>query len=265
MSPKAVVFSGYGLNCEEETKYALELAGGRVDIVHINDIIANPVLLEQYQIAAFPGGFSYGDDTGAGNAFANKVQHHLRDEVTKFLDRDTLAIGICNGFQIISNLGLVPAIDREYGKRSVALIHNDVARYVARWVDVKVENDSPWLHGIREMSLPIAHGEGKLFTDNATLSKLNENKQVALRYFNGEVCRYSGLPVSPSGSAEDIAGITSENGKVLGLMPHPERAIAFTHQPHWPLLAERMKRSKAKVPEQGPGLAVFKNAVGYFG
>ncbi len=262
--PKVLIFSGYGLNCEEETKFAFEQAGGRADIIHINDVIEAPKRLADYHILAFPGGFSYGDDTGAGNAFANKVQHHMQSELAKFVERDTLTIGICNGFQIIANLGLVPAIDRQ-PKRAVALTHNDGARYVARWVDVKVENKSPWLEGITEMSLPVAHGEGKLVSDPATLKQLKVNNQVALRYFKGDVCDYSDLPVSPSGSTDDIAGLTDETGRVLGLMPHPERATAFTHLPHWPLLAQRCKREQKDVPEAGPGRQLFQNAISYFG
>jgi phosphoribosylformylglycinamidine synthase subunit PurQ / glutaminase len=262
--PRALILSGYGLNCEEETKFAFELAGGVADIVHINDLIASPTLLKSYQILAFPGGFSYGDDTGAGNAFANKLQHHVGRELTTFVGRDTLTIGICNGFQIISNLGLVPAIDNSYGKRSVALVHNDSARYLTRWVDLEVQHDSPWLAGLQHLSLPIAHGEGKLFADNDLIKKLIANKQVVLRYISGETCKYSGLPANPNGSIKDIAGITDETSRVLGLMPHPERALFFTHQPHWPILSEQLKRKGKPLPSEAAGAAIFRNAVNYF-
>lgn len=263
-APRALILSGYGLNCEEETKFALELAGGRADIVHINDLIENPKRLSDYQILAFPGGFSYGDDTGAGNAFANKLQHHMGAELAAFVARDTLTVGICNGFQIIANLGLVPATNKDYGKRSVALVHNQLARYTTRWVDLEVANSSPWLAGLQRLSLPIAHGEGKLFADDATIQRLKKADQIALRYVSGEVCAYADLPANPNGSLDDIAGITDTTGRVLGLMPHPERALFFTHQPHWPILSERLKREGKPIPSEAFGSAIFRNAVNYF-
>src|SRR3990172_7255824 len=125
--PKIIIMSGYGLNCEEETKFAFELAGGVADIVHINDLIAKPKILAKYQILAFPGGFSYGDDTGSGKAYANKLKNHLQNELQEFLTHDTLAIGICNGFQIMTNLEILPG----------ALTHNKNGQYIDRWVDLK--------------------------------------------------------------------------------------------------------------------------------
>src|ERR1017187_9951555 len=121
MKPKVLIFSGYGLNCEEETKFAFDLAGANTDIVHINDMIDKKYSLKNYQILAFPGGFANGDDTGAGNAFANKLKNHLWDDLLTFFQKNSLTIGICNGFQIISNLGLLPALNNKYGKRETAL------------------------------------------------------------------------------------------------------------------------------------------------
>ncbi|HUC87359.1 MAG TPA: phosphoribosylformylglycinamidine synthase subunit PurQ [Candidatus Saccharimonadales bacterium] len=263
-TPRALVFSGYGLNCEAETKLAFEQAGGLADIIHINDLIASPKQLAAYQILAFPGGFSYGDDTGAGNAFATKLRHHLGESLSAFVQHDTLAIGICNGFQIIANLGLVPATNETYTQRSVALVANDSSRYVARWVDLQVESRSPWLAGITDLSLPIAHGEGKLVADPAMIARLKANRQIALRYVSGPVCEYADLPANPNGSTDDIAGITDETGRILGLMPHPERAVFFTQQPHWPILSEQLKRGGKPIPAPGPGVAIFRNAVNYF-
>ena len=115
--PKALILSGYGINCEEETKFAFEQAGAQADIVHVNDLIDGHKKLADYQILAFPGGFSFGDDTGSGNAYANRVRNHLWEEVQKFMQGDKLAIAICNGFQIMVNLGLLPALDGQYGTR----------------------------------------------------------------------------------------------------------------------------------------------------
>lgn len=269
--PKALVFSGYGFNCEEETKYAFELAGGLADIIHINDVIANKHLLKEYQILAFPGGFSYGDDTGSGNAFAQKVRNHLWDEMVQFVEKDSLVIGICNGFQVLVSLGLLPGLNKKYGKKEIALLHNDNATYTVRWVDVQVENKTPWfqnttpwLMSMETFPIPIAHGEGKFFADPSTMRLLNEKNIIALRYVAGKTAAYQNLVSNPNGSIEDIAGIVDETGKIFGLMPHPERAL-FMHQlPYYQVLKEKYKREGKKIPQEGPGLQIFKNAVNYF-
>lgn len=252
---KVLVISGYGLNCEEETAYAFKLAGSQAEIVHINDLIAQPQKIKQYQILALPGGFSYGDDTGAGKAFANRIKNNFWKEIQNFIKNDRLVIGICNGFQIMVALGL-------FGP--VALIHNDSARYLDRWVDLKVENNSPWLKEIKTISLPIAHAEGRFFASRKILNHLEKENLVALKYVKGEMCRYQNLKANPNGSLKNIAGITDKSGRLLGLMPHPERAIFFHHLPNWPLLKEKYKRTGKKIPEYGPGLQIFKNGVEYF-
>lgn len=262
--PKVIVFSGYGLNCEEETKFAFEMAGADVDIIHINDLIAKDYDLKNYQILAIPGGFAYGDDTGSGNAYALKLKNHLWDEIENFVRKDRLVIGICNGFQVLVNLGLLPALDGQYGKREVALLHNDNARYTVRWIDLKIENETPWLKDIKEISLPIAHGEGKFYADDKILQELNKKLLIAARYTEGEICTHQSLEYNPNGSFEDIAAITDESGRILGIMPHPERAIFFTQLPIWPYLAEKYKREGKKIPKEGPGLKIFQNAVKYF-
>ena len=262
--PKVLVFSGYGLNCEEETKYAFELAGATADIVHINDLINGIKKIKDYQILAFPGGFAYGDDTGSGNAFANKIRNHLWRNLERFLEEDKLIIGICNGFQIIVNLGLLPATDKQFGNREVALLVNDNTRYTVRWVDLKIENKSPWLKGIKEISLPIAHGEGRFYAPEEIMKKIKEQNLIAGKYFEGEICKFQNLKPNPNGALEDIAAITDKTGKILGIMPHPERAIFFTQLPHWTYLKEVSKRSKKTIGKYGPGLKIFKNAVNYF-
>lgn len=252
---KVLVLSGYGLNCEEETAYAFELAGAKAEIVHINDLISRQKNFKNYQILAFPGGFSYGDDTGSGKAFANRIKNHLRNQLQSFIAKDRLVIGICNGFQIMVNLGL-------FGP--VALTHNDSARYTVRWVDLKVENPSPWLKGLKTISLPIAHGEGKFFALPQTLRKLSKENLIALKYVKGEICLYQNLKANPNGSLEDIAGVIDKTGRLFGLMPHPERSILFTQLPNWPLIKEKYLRLGKKIPIYGPGLQIFKNGVKYF-
>lgn len=233
--------SGFGLNCEEETKFAFEKAGGMADIVHINDLIAKPKMLLEYQILVFPGGFADGDDTGSGKAYANKFKNHLAKELDEFLFRDTLVIGICNGFQIITNLEILPG----------ALTYNKNGRYIDRWVDLEVIGKSPWLKNIKTISVPIAHGEGRYIATKDT--------QIALKYVKGEVCKFQNLEENPNGSEHAIAGVLGYNGRVFGLMPHPERAM-FAHQsPLW-----QIKKQGNKNIKDGDGLLIFKNGVNYF-
>lgn len=263
--PKVLVFSGYGLNSEEETKFAFDWAGGESDIVHINDLINGKRSVSDYQILAFPGGFAYGDDTGSGNAYANKVRNHLWDTLMKFICNDKLIIGICNGFQILVNLGLLPALNKKYGEREVALMQNDSKKYCVRFVDLKAEKTgTPWLKDIDTLSIPIAHGEGKFYAEKEVLDRMKNKRLIVLRYFRGEACHYQDLPANPNGALDDIAGITDETGRILGLMPHPERAMFFTQLPNWPLLKEVYKRQGKKIPNEGPGLKIFQNAINYF-
>src|SRR6185369_8170158 len=262
--PKLLVFAGYGLNSEEETSFGFNWAGASADIAHINDVIAGKYTLHDYQMLAFPGGFSYGDDTGSGNAYANRLRNHLWEPLQKFLQEDKLIIGICNGCQIVANLGLVPAFANNYGDREAALLHNQSARLVTRWLDMKVTTKTPWLDGIETLSLPIAHGEGKFFLDETNLKKLHKNNQIALQYVKGEISTYLDVPANPNGSIDDIAGIIDETGKILALMPHPERGMFFTQLPNWPLLKQDYLKQKKALPSVGPGLKVFQNAVQYF-
>jgi len=240
-----MVLSGYGLNCEEESKFAFETAGASADIVHINDLIAKPKMLEAYDILVFPGGFSYGDDTGSGKAYALKFKNNLEKELEKFLARDTLVIGICNGFQIITNLGIVPG----------ALTYNKGGVYLDRWVDLVPTGNSPWLKGIKNISLPIAHGEGRYIIDPKKYAEMKKRGEVAFTYTKGDISKFQNLEANPNGSEYNIAGVLGYNGRVLGMMPHPERAM-FPHQhPMWYL---------NKKKGEGLGLQIFRNAVDYF-
>lgn len=243
-----MVMSGYGLNCEEETKFAFERAGGRADIVHINDLIEKPAMLRRYDILAFPGGFSYGDDTGSGKAYANKFKNHLSKELEAFLKRDTLMIGICNGFQILTSLGVLRG----------ALSYNKGGKYIDRWVDLKTaKSASPWLAGLGKLSLPIAHGEGRYIVGP-------DAAETAFTYDKGEICAFQNLEKNPNGSERDIAGVLGYNGRVLGMMPHPERGMFFIQRPDYFEKREALARKGARVPEEGPGLAIFRNGVNYF-
>ena len=262
--PKVLIFSGYGFHSEEETKFGFELGGAIADIVHINDLIDGKKNLGEYQIIAFPGGFSYGDDTGSGNAYANKLKNHVWEEVQSFVTQDKLVIGICNGFQVLVNLGLVPALNKQYGQREAALLHNASARLICRWVDMKVMTKSPWLTNIDTFSAPIAHGEGKFFAVESILKTIKKKKLIALQYIKGDIATYQQYTANPNGSIDDIAGIIDESGRVLGLMPHPERGLFAFQRPDWGVMKETYKRQGKELPEFSNSLQIFKNAVNYF-
>lgn len=260
--PKVLIITGYGINCDEETKFAFEMAGGKGEQVHINDLIESPNRLSSYQMIAFPGGFSYGDDTGSGNALAWKIKNNLGIE--RLLEGEKLIIGICNGFQVLVNLGLLPAIDGKYGERQVALNHNVSSRYIDRWVDLKFHGASPWIKDIEKISLPIAHGEGNFYAEQDVIDDLIQEGQIAVKYTKGQMCEYLDLPANPNGSMEDIAGITDSSGRIFGLMPHPERAINLTHYPNWRNIKDRATREGREISEVGDGLKIFANGVRYW-
>jgi len=261
---KALIMSGYGINSEMETREALLRAGMDSDIVHINDLIDGQKKLSDYRLLVFPGGFSYGDDTGAGNAYANRVRNNLWDDLCEFLDGDNLVLGICNGFQILANLGLVPAFDRDY-KRDIALMPNRSGRLECRFVTLKPAVENLWTNGIEKIYCPVSHGEGNLSSSPATLQRMKKNRQIAFTYCRDDMspanCEY---PFNPNGSVEDIAGITSVNGRVLGMMPHPERAMEFMNLYDWPLLKEQLKRSGERLPTESLNMQLFRNIVAYF-
>jgi phosphoribosylformylglycinamidine synthase len=256
--------SGFGINSEMETKVVLARAGMDADIVHINDLIDGRFDLLDYRLLVFPGGFSYGDDTGAGNAYANRVRNNLWRDVGEFLDGDNLVLGICNGFQILANLGLVPAFDRQY-RRDIALMPNRKGVLECRFVTLKPAAENLWTRGIRQLYCPVAHGEGNFFCSGDTLQRIRRQKMIAFTYCREDLTPARGeYPFNPNGSLEDIAGITSADGKILGLMPHPERAMEFTSLYDWPLVREEMKRAGRAVPPESMNMQLFYNIVDYF-
>jgi phosphoribosylformylglycinamidine synthase len=261
---KALIMSGYGINSEMETQVALARAGMGSDIVHINDLIAGDRNLGDYRLLVFPGGFSYGDDTGAGNAYANRVRNNLWDELQEFMDGDNLVLGICNGFQILANLGLVPAFDKTCA-RDIALMPNQGGRLECRFVTLKPANENLWTKGIERIYCPVSHGEGNLSCSKETLQKIKQKKMVAFTYCREDLSPAKGeYPFNPNGSLEDIAGLTSANGRVLGMMPHPERAMEFTSLYDWPLKKELARREGRPLPAESLNMQIFRNIVDYF-
>jgi phosphoribosylformylglycinamidine synthase len=263
-----LVLTGYGLNCDHETAYAFELAGATAHRVHINSLIDGSVTLEDYQILAFIGGFSWADDHGAGVVQAVRMKTNIGHKILEFLAKGNLIIGICNGFQAVVNIGLLPGFDDDYQTRSLALTYNDCGNFRNDWVTLKVNPASPCIftQGLHQFDLPVRHGEGKFFAEQPVLDRLIKDDQVALRYSlpGGEPADQQ-FPFNPNGSLYDIAGICDPSGRIFGLMPHPEAYNHFTNHPDWSRRRERLKRLK-KTIDKSPtvGVRMFQNAVAYF-
>lgn len=257
MKVRVLVLYGYGINCDFETGHGFEMAGAMADRVHFNELISGGKSLQDYQILALPGGFSFGDDIGAGKVLAVKFRYHLLESLQDFIRKDNLIIGICNGFQVLVKLGLLPGINGDYESQLSTLSFNDSGRFEDRWVYLKVMNScSPFTKGLESIYLPVRHGEGKfLVKDKAILKKLHKNKQVTLTYVNKEDKKQPGYPWNPNGSVDDIAGICDETGRVFGIMPHPEGYLYRINHPSW---------TRDELPVEGLGLKIFKNAVDYF-
>ncbi|MCD4824063.1 MAG: phosphoribosylformylglycinamidine synthase I [Phycisphaerae bacterium] len=232
-TPKALVLRAAGTNCDRETQYALQQAGFEADRVHVFRVMENPSLLDEYQFLVIPGGFSYGDDVAAGKILANQMLHRLAEPLNKFVDDGKLMLGICNGFQVLIKSGLLPwgKVDSETAGCDATLGWNDSGMFVDKWIHLRGGSGKcVFLPDDEVIALPIAHGEGKFVTADAEiLDRLRSADQVALRYVDE-----SGQPGgNPNGSVDDIAGICDPTGRVMGLMPHPERFVEITHHPQW--------------------------------
>lgn len=247
---KVLVLTGDGINCERETARAFALAGASPQIVHVNDLLARPASLHEYEAAAFPGGFSFGDDLGSGQVLALKLSLVLGEELNKFVGEKKPVIGICNGFQALTKLGLLP---EPFGVRTMALARNAQGNFQDRWVDLEAEKASVcmWtrnLAGEGAFALPIRHGEGRVVfargEEESIHRKLSQNGQIALRYSE-----------DVNGSFARIAGVCDPTGLVFGLMPHPEAAVSRLLYPQSTRLDNR--------GGEGLGLRFFRNCVTY--
>ena len=259
---KAVVLRAAGINCDMETEYALESAGAEAERVHINQIIKEKSALDHYQILVFPGGFSYGDDVAAGKILANQVIHHLSESVQKFIDDGKLVLGVCNGFQVLVKAGILPG-NSSAEQQSVTITYNDSGKFEDRWVYLVPQTERCiFIEPGRQIYLPVAHGEGKVVTkDEDTLEKLKDEGHIAFKYVDKDG-KEDGYPVNPNGSVDSIAGLTDSTGRVLGLMPHPERHVRLTQHPHWSRLYKTQDTGhKTQGARDGDGMAMFANAV----
>ena len=262
-----LVLTGYGLNCDHETAYAFELAGANAERVHINALIDGTTSLEKFQILVFIGGFSWGDDHGAGVIQSVRLKTNIGDQILEFVAKGNLVMGICNGFQTLANLGLLPGLDQDYQKRSVALTFNDCGNFRNQWVTLKANPYSPCIftRGIDLAELPVRHGEGKFYTDDVTLTRLLDNHQVVLQYArpDGRVAD-GGFPYNPNGSITDVAGICDPTGRIFGLMPHPEAYNHWTNHPDWTRRQELRRRRGDSLSTNHPvGIRFFRNAVDF--
>jgi phosphoribosylformylglycinamidine synthase len=265
---RSLVIRAPGSNCDQETAYAFELAGGKADVLHVNRLLERPDRLHDYQIVCFPGGFSYGDDIAAGRILGGQLRHHLFEPLSRFRDDGKLILGICNGFQILLKSGLLLSEDVS-GCPQATLTWNQIGRFQNRWVRLQVTGEpNVFFRGIEELELPVAHAEGRFVArDATTLQQLERAGQIVLRYASAEgetdsVVSSTGMstgilpfPANPNGSQANVAGVCDSTGRVVGLMPHPERNVDPTQHPQW------TRRSRDRAAE---GLRVFRNAVDFF-
>ncbi len=260
--PRVLILTGYGLNCEAESEYAWRLAGADPARLHLNDVLDSPGRLREFDALMFIGGFSFGDHMGSGHVMATRIRHRLRDELSSFVADGRLILGVCNGFQIMVKLGLIPGLDGEYFTQRLALMQNDCGAFQNFWVTLKFEAKSPCVfsRGLDTLPLPIRHGEGKIFTlDRALLDRVEAEGCVACRYVDpatGEPTQ--AYPHNPNGSLNAIAGLCDPTGRIFGLMPHPEAYLYPENHPDWP-----RQRLDGTLPEHGGGLKLFQNAVDF--
>ncbi len=253
---KAVVLRAAGINCDVETEFALQSAGAQAERVHVNRFIEKSKSLDDYQIMVVPGGFSYGDDVSAGKILANQIVNHLSEAIRKFIDDGKLVLGICNGFQVLVKGGILSGDENQSataGGQSVTITDNDSGKFEDRWVYLEPATDNcVFIEAGRRIYLPIAHAEGKVMVrDESALQRLKSAGQIAFRYVDKDGQQGS-FPVNPNGSVDSIAGLTDPTGRVLGLMPHPERFVRATQHPHW---------SRLKNRDDADGMTIFSNAV----
>jgi phosphoribosylformylglycinamidine synthase subunit PurQ / glutaminase len=257
ISPRVLVLRAPGTNCDIETAFAFEAVGGQVHRMHVNQLIEHPRLGREYQILCFPGGFSYGDDIAAGRILAQRITTHLQDLAVDFTSQDRLILGICNGFQVLMRLGIFFPDSEGGAPASLAL--NRQARFEDRWVHLtKANSNCVFLKNVETLYLPMAHAEGRFVIDSPESAE-RLKPQLALRYTDSgglvsdEAWPY---PINPNGSQLNVAGISDPTGRILGMMPHPERFMEPTQHPFWTRFDG--------LPEHGEGRIIFQNAVDYF-
>ena len=264
---KAIVITGNGTNCEMEMAHGCRLAGfDEVEIVHLSELLCGQKKLDDYHFLNLPGGFLDGDDLGSAKAGANRILHaavagdkeRLFDQFLRFIEKGNLILGVCNGFQLLVKLGMLPGFDGHYDRQSVTLTFNDSGRFEDRWVHLRVDPASPCIftRGLRGLYLPVRHGEGKFIArDEGVLERLHRERLIAVQYSDENYCAATlDYPANPNGAVNGIAGICNATGRIFGLMPHPEAFLHRTNHPRW---------TREELPEEGMGLALFRNAAAF--
>ncbi len=242
---KAILLTGYGINAERELAEAFRQVGCVVEAVHIGELLRSPDRILDAQILGVPGGFSFGDHLGSGKVLAHILKQKLKDRIERFVQKGGLVLGICNGFQILVKMGILPNVEGSC-RQEVSLIHNESGMFVDRWVKVSFNssNPSPWIRDLSEEWYPIRHGEGRFITGTkVTGETLRSLNLIALTY----------AEENPNGSELGIAGITDRTGRILGMMPHPEAFLIPENHPWWP---------RKKIPKEA-GLRIFRNGYEY--
>ncbi len=258
---RVLILTGLGLNCEAETEAAFRMAGARPERVHLTDLLdrGSGRRVRDYSILVFIGGFAFGDHMGAGFVFANRIRWRLYDDLVEFLGRGGLALGICNGFQTMVRLGMLPGLDGDYRTPRATLAPNDRLGYRDAWVHLVFDPSSPcvWTRGLERMEVPARHGEGKFLAgDDDVLSRLERGRQIVARYAGPDGLPTMQWPHNPNGSPGAVAGICDPSGRLFGIMPHPDAYLYPFHHPNW-----TRRRLATSLPAEGEGMRIFRNGV----
>jgi len=271
------VVTGYGINADEELELAFRMAGAAARRVHAGDLVADPGLLARFDILALPGGFSFGDHLGSGQVLAHLLRRSLRPAIEEFVASGGLVVGVCNGFQALVKMGLLPNLAGRW-EREVSLVHNASGVFEDRWVRIAFDPAGPcvWTRGIAAMDVPVRHGEGRFVAaDDQVLAELEAGHLVAARYAPRDGSAGAAVyPDNPNGSVHGIAGITDRTGRIFGLMPHPEAFLFRENHPEWtrgqgrPKVGPDMdvgRPTRGQSPDladgHGDGLAIFRAGV----
>lgn len=230
--PKVCVLRADGINCDYELEFAFKKYGADTQFVHINELRAKSKKLKAFQILAVPGGFSYGDDVASGKILAVELVSFLNAELTEFIKKDGLIIGICNGFQALVRTGLLPF--GNLGNMDATLAQNKSGHFECRWVKIVTEKSAcTFLPAGIVADVAVNHGEGDFYSTKEVISKVEKDKLVTFRYVDDKGKPTMVYPANPNGSTNAIAGVCDPTGRILGLMPHPEKFTENTQHPNW--------------------------------
>lgn len=258
-SPRVLIVVGCGFNCEAESRYAWEKAGAEVSLAHFNDVLSNPKMLLNFQGLMFIGGFSFGDHMGSGHVFAHRVKNHLREPLEDFIAAGKVVLGVCNGFQVMVKIGLLPGFDGEYFEQKIAITQNDCGCFQNFWIELAFDQKSPCIFtkGLSFMDLPIRHGEGKVVMDGFVLRRMADSHCLVCRYIDPVTKEATNKwPHNPSGAFKGVAGVCDSSGRIFGLMPHPEAYLFPENHPMWGFLKHQKLLASRVLGER-----MFQNAV----